>query len=449
MSQTIGSSFCRFIPDEYKDVFSVMLAKAWYHQIKGELMLHSQQYGLLPVYISMNTIDSADGQVIGMTITDLSDQKERKNLESLFAQAPAIINLFRGPDHIFEIVHPLTVAFLGGKNVKGISVREATSHMGEPSFISILDSVYQTGKPHQEGEVNLKGGAAKGTSEEETFYTISYQPWFDIYKNVQGVMTYRIDVTDQVIARKNEEQSALALMHKNEELQRINSDLDNFVYTASHDLKAPVSNIEGLIAALSDTLDGGNDVPEELREIIELINYSILKFKETIGDLTEITKIQKNHVEDSNEAIQCIEIIEDVKLSIQSMIDQTKAQIELDLEGCESFHFSKRNFKSIMYNLLSNAIKYRSPDRRPEIFIKMYRSGTQRLLTIRDNGLGMDLQHKEHRIFSMFKRLHDHVEGSGIGLYLVKRIMDNTGGTIAVDSQIGKGTTFTLCFKTE
>jgi signal transduction histidine kinase len=95
---------------------------------------------------------------------------------------------------------------------------------------------------------------------------------------------------------------------------------------------------------------------------------------------------------------------------------------------------------------LSNAVKYRFPGRKSEVYIKTEVINKYVVLTVRDNGLGIDPEKKD-RIFKMFKRLHDHVEGSGVGLYIVKKIVENSGGMIEVESELGKGTEFKVYFK--
>lgn len=233
-----------------------------------------------------------------------------------------------------------------------------------------------------------------------------------------------------------------ALKNRNQELQRINEDLDNFVYTASHDLKAPMSNIEGLVISLNHEL--ANASPES-RVIIDMINQSIVKFKETITDLTEITKAQRNQEEDIS-LIDLHLLLEEIRFSIKDVISGSRAQIIYD--GCDfpQIKFSKANLKSILYNLLTNAIKYKHPDRDPVIHIGCRKLGSFVVLHVQDNGLGISSNQK-NKIFTMFKRLHDHVEGSGIGLYLVKRIVDNTGGKIEVQSEVGVGSTFRIFLK--
>jgi PAS domain S-box-containing protein len=236
-----------------------------------------------------------------------------------------------------------------------------------------------------------------------------------------------------------------ALQQRNDELIRINSDLDNFIYTASHDLKAPISNIEGLVGTLKEELNASSN--SEVKEIIDMVNQSIVRFKETIQDLTEITKTQKNLQEDIT-YIDLNSLLEEIKFSIKDIVKSSKAVINADFCQYPDLKFSKANLKSILFNLLSNAIKYRDHDRIPEIHISCNKTETYVMIQVKDNGLGIPDNQKD-KIFTMFKRLHDHVDGSGIGLYIVKRIIDNNGGRIEVDSTVGVGTTFRVYIKVD
>jgi PAS domain S-box-containing protein len=229
---------------------------------------------------------------------------------------------------------------------------------------------------------------------------------------------------------------------KNDQLQKINNDLDSFIYTASHDLKAPISNIEGLINAL---VEHKWYEDKEVKGLLDMMVLSVEKFKKTIQELTEISKIQKTVAEDVEE-IQLSEIFEEIKFSISNLISETKAKIETDFSKCGSVKFSRKNLRSVLYNILSNAIKYRFAERRPEVFIHTEIENDFVRISIRDNGLGISDINKG-KVFTMFKRFHDHVEGTGIGLYIVKRIIDNAGGRILIDSEIDKGSTFNIYIK--
>lgn len=232
-----------------------------------------------------------------------------------------------------------------------------------------------------------------------------------------------------------------ALKEKNKELLIINSDLDNFIYTASHDLKSPVSNLEGLINLLNSEMKGRLNVTES--EIMRLMTLSINKFKQTIQDLTEITKVQKE-IDEKSEVVSFSNILEDVKSDINSMILESDAKIISDFK-IKELPYAVKNLRSIIYNLLSNAIKYRSLDRPLVIEFKTERDEHFIIFTVKDNGLGIQPEHK-NKLFNMFKRFHTHVEGTGIGLYIVKRIIENNGGKIEVESELGKGSSFKVFF---
>jgi PAS domain S-box-containing protein len=231
-----------------------------------------------------------------------------------------------------------------------------------------------------------------------------------------------------------------------EQLARTNNDLDNFIYTASHDLKAPVSNIEGLVSALEQTLAETKSQPADTEILVEMIKSSLKRFQRTIRYLTEISKIQKNIQEDISE-IKINEVINDVLSDTSELIRKSNAEITVTLSDCGTIRFSLTNLRSIIYNLLTNAIKYSSPDRKPIIDIRCRSENNFFILEVEDNGLGLREDQKE-KVFGMFKRAHSHVEGTGVGLYLVKRIIDNSGGRIELDSKEGKGSIFRVFLKT-
>jgi PAS domain S-box-containing protein len=227
------------------------------------------------------------------------------------------------------------------------------------------------------------------------------------------------------------------------ELQRTNADLDNFIYTASHDLKAPVSNIEGLISTLTDALKEHNFFAKDVEAMIDMISGSVKRFQLTIKDLTEISRNQKTEGEDQIK-VDLKALVDEINMSIAHLVKESGAQISID-DQANDFRFSRMHIKSIFYNLLSNAIKYRSPKRQLRISVRSYSKGDYNIIEVRDNGLGIKQEHTE-KIFQMFKRMHSHVEGSGVGLYLVKRIIQNAGGKIEVESKEDEGSTFRIFF---
>ncbi|MFT2010710.1 hybrid sensor histidine kinase/response regulator [Pontibacter sp. 13R65] len=239
----------------------------------------------------------------------------------------------------------------------------------------------------------------------------------------------------------------LRVQDRTKELIKINKDLENFVYTASHDLKAPITNIEGLIKALQETLSDNCVELEESNSILQMIDNSIDRFKNTLTDLTEVAKLQYQE-ESNHDSVSFQEILDDVKSHIKRMIQESDAEIEEDFLKVPGVVYSRKNLRSIVYNLVSNAIKYRHPLRQPKIKVSTYQEGAYVVLAVQDNGLGIKTQ-DHHKVFSMFTRLHDHTEGTGVGMTIVKRIVENSDGKIELESELGQGSLFKVYFKVD
>ena len=239
-------------------------------------------------------------------------------------------------------------------------------------------------------------------------------------------------------------QRTLSLKDANQELIRINRDLDNFVYAASHDLKAPVANLEGIADMLLKKVAGRLN-PSEAR-MLGMIEEMTRRLRATIHDLTEISRVQKDQ-DLPLELIAFEQMLEEVLFDLQTMVIETKALIHTDW-GEQEIRYARKNLRSVLYNLLHNALKYRSPERQLMIAIRTYRAEGEVVFCVKDNGLGIPAG-QVHKLFGMFKRFHSHIEGTGIGLYITKRIMDNSGGRIEVETREGSGSTFSVYFKNE
>lgn len=276
-------------------------------------------------------------------------------------------------------------------------------------------------------------------------YEYIFVPIFDQDGKVALVAGSTREISERIKQEQSIKYNNEELVHVNNELVRVNSDLDNFIYAASHDLKTPISNIEGLIIALTKHLSPESRENPFIVQLLQMINGSIERFNKTIQDLTEISKLERIN-EDEEKFIHLASLVDDIKLDFSWIIQESNAKIQVDLSEIEEFRFSSKNLRSIFYNLISNSLKYRSPDRNPIIKIGGKKDLNFHIITVEDNGLGMDLAQKDF-VFGMFKRLHNHVEGSGIGLFIVKKIMDQVGGKIKVESKVGEGSTFTLYFK--
>lgn len=230
------------------------------------------------------------------------------------------------------------------------------------------------------------------------------------------------------------------LDQRNKSLTRINVDLDHFIHAASHDLLGPLSNIETSInvmnqIALSD---------DKLLDFLNIINDSIHKYRELITDIATIARIEGDMV--SMVMVDVEDILNNVEWSLEGKIIDSKAVIVRDLE-VKKILFSKKNLRSIVYNLVSNAIKFRREES-PIIRIQTKLEGKNVVLIVQDNGAGI-AEESLNKIFDMYGRLNQKVEGTGIGLYLAKKIVNASGGSMMVESTVGYGSKFTISFVDE
>ncbi|RPD44154.1 PAS domain S-box protein [Hymenobacter sediminis] len=326
----------------------------------------------------------------------------------------------------------------------GRPVREVVGEHAYAAVASYMDRALAGEQLHFEATMPYREGFTK-------HIRTSYIP--DVQQGiVQGFYTLVTDVTEQVQARQQVEQlnqtltvTNAELSHSNTQLTRTNVDLDNFIYTASHDLKAPISNIEGLLLALEHELPAAGRVGH-VPVMLGMMQDATERFKRTILHLTEVARLQHEH-SPTSEQVPLAAVIEAVRLDLVPLLQQTQAQLEVQVPPALLLTSSEKTLRSVVYNLLSNALKYRHPDRVPYVRLRYYPQGDYQVLEVQDNGLGLDLSQGQDKLFAMFQRLHTHVEGTGIGLYMVKKMVENAGGYIEVESQVGQGSVFRVYFR--
>jgi signal transduction histidine kinase len=147
------------------------------------------------------------------------------------------------------------------------------------------------------------------------------------------------------------------------------------------------------------------------------------------------------------EQVDLAGVLTEVRQEVAPLLVKTQGQLEVELVGLSTLWFAEKHVHSVLLNLVSNALKYRHPDRAPVVRVSSYREMGRLVVSVQDNGLGLSAA-QQGQLFRLFKRLHAHVEGTGVGLYLVKKILDNAGGSIQVTSEVGRGSTFTAVFPT-
>jgi signal transduction histidine kinase len=228
------------------------------------------------------------------------------------------------------------------------------------------------------------------------------------------------------------------LTETNTELIKHNNELRQFSFSVSHNLRGPVASLLGLMALIDQKSIKGENI-----EIFNHIQSSTERLDNIIKDLIKIIDIRQ----DIFQIRQKISLEQEFK-SIHDILEREiythHVAFRNDFSQCEEIYSVKPMIHSILYNLISNSIKYRSLDEAPVIEIYSEEKRDQFILTIKDNGLGIDLNTHKDDVFKLYRRFHRHVEGRGLGLYLVKLQCEALGGTVHVESELNKFTKFTL-----
>ncbi len=257
--------------------------------------------------------------------------------------------------------------------------------------------------------------------------------------NTENELSHWISIQRDVSEEKKQEKEKEQLIR---ELTQNNKDLKQFSYITSHNLRAPLSNLTGLLNLIED-------IPienQELKEILTGFSKSTHLLNDTINDLVKVIII-KDNPSIQKEAVLLKEIFENVFNQLSFQIELYKPIIKLNFEEVSILNTNKAYFESILINLLTNALKYKSENRKLKITITANETDDTVYLIFKDNGIGIDLERNRDKVFGLYQRFHNYPDSKGLGLYLVKSQVETMGGTITIESEVNKGTTFTLTFK--
>jgi len=227
-----------------------------------------------------------------------------------------------------------------------------------------------------------------------------------------------------------------------EKLQkRRQRELEQFSKIAAHDLKSPLHNISQILEILKI-----QDQDDETDYLV-LLGECIQKMDQKIDSLLSVLKFKSGVYGKSIERNDLLKIINDVIKSHKALIERQGVDVVLDIEEGLEVNYSEIHLSSVVQNLFSNAIKYGNNEN-PRIILKGWRLNRSVYFSCEDNGIGIDLNQNKNHLFKLFKRFHDNeqIEGTGIGLNTVQTIVEEYGGKIDVESELGRGTKFTVKF---
>lgn len=352
-----------------------------------------------------------------LQIKDLTEKND--DLETYFKNT-IIPQLFIDADLILRKFTPAAMTqFSLTSNDVGRSIHDVINNLRFPSILENIDQVINSGDI-LEKEIQTT---------DLHWYQMNIIPYIVRKTNTSdGVVITFVEITRRIKDLQEQE--------------RLIADHETLLDTISHDIKTPLTS---LLVSLEILNNGSSDNPTEFKPLLKIIESGIRKLQNIINDLTETRKDEQPKYKAIDELLNLEHILEDVRLTLLDTIKESHAVIKSELDVSEIF-FSRRKLRSIIHNLLSNAIKFKSPSRKPEIFISTIKEDNFIILTIKDNGIGI-VEGMQKDIFDKYYRVNNAIEGSGIGLHLVKKLVTNAGGKVLIESQVDKGTEFKIFLK--
>jgi PAS domain S-box-containing protein len=256
-------------------------------------------------------------------------------------------------------------------------------------------------------------------------------------------------LSDELIVVNNELRSRAELILKqklqleefNLHLKNKNRQLSSFAHIASHNLRAPVSNL----LALKDFYKESTDL-ENKGMLFSKVEIVIEHLNETLNELIDSVRIQENK-DIRHDPILFNTVFDKTRVILDTQILTSKAIVTANFSEVPNIKYPKIYMESIMLNLLSNSIRYRSPDRVIKVHFRTAFDNNKILLIVTDNGLGIDLKKNGHKLFGLNNTFHRHPESKGVGLFMIKTQIEAIGGSILVESDVNKGTTFKIILK--
>jgi signal transduction histidine kinase len=302
-----------------------------------------------------------------------------------------------------------------------------TAHCAACPIRNTFQGAIQTGQPVHDVEVEARLATGEGEGEVHLWLAVSADPLLLDGKR------HAVLALNNITERKRYE----AQLHEaTEELRRSNQELEQFAYIASHDLQEPLRQVRGFSQLLVDRCRGQLDAKAE--QYLDFIMDGAARMSDLIRDLLAYSRVGARR---RREAASCEEALRTALANLQAAIAESDARVTHD--DLPTLVVEPTHLVQLFQNLIGNAIKFRRPGVAPAVHVGACREGEQWRFSVRDNGIGIAPEHLD-RVFLIFQRLHtrEKYAGTGIGLAICKKIVEQYGGRIGVESAVDQGTTF-------
>ena len=341
---------------------------------------------------------------------DLANYFSNTLIPQLFVDADLILRIFTPP-----AMEQFSLSF----DHVGRSIHDVKDNIKYPTIVENIEEVIAK-NINLEKEIQTADG---------NWFQMNIVPYIEHEENrINGVIITFVDITKRLVALK--------------ELEKLNSDHETLMFALSHDIRQPLSTMTLMADGLSKAFEK-NDV-EQFHKLIRTLQKSSKNLAALVDGFTANNdELRKTQPEELRLNVQ--EIVDDVLAALKYEIRSNKIDVVTNFETSELI-FPRNNLRSIVYNLVHNAIKYRDPKKASRIDLATERVRGFTILCVRDNGPGIPEQY-QRKIFNKSSRLNKDIKGTGMGLYIVKKMVETNGGRIKLESKPGKGSTFKVFFK--
>ena len=425
------------IADEYKEhcgtMFMEVIAGKSFSNIEVEFVAKSGKRimlegNIVPLFVD-GTLQATHGFFRDITDRKMAVDKaleQEKLLSAIFDTLPICLYV-KSPGGVYLHANRYMENTLG-KNLVGAK----DEHIFETEVCAVLKSTDAKALQTQGNVVTFD--IALDNEDVVRNYICGKKSFRNEEKNQNQIFGFAIDITETFQANRKYNDD---ITEKNKELRKINSELDRFVYSVSHDLRSPLLSVKGLV----NLIMGFDVLDSDIVNCLKLIELSVDRLDATILDI--LTYSRNSRTELKVESVNIREVVENTYNDL-NLLNSFDIDFIVYIQDCESIFTDKLRIQSVIRNLISNSIKYRREDGlRPLVKFTCIRKGDMYEFEISDNGKGIALEYQA-KVFDMFFRASTESIGTGLGLYIVNEIVHKLGGNISLLSEPGNGTSIRI-----
>ncbi len=367
-----------------------------------------------------------------------AEKERRQLLNDIFMQAPALIATLRGPEHVFDVINARYQEFFAGRRLEGLAVVKALPELRGQSVLELLHRVYQTGETAYGAELPVQ--VMRDGREVQVFFNFVYQALRDREGKVEGVLVFAFDVTPQVESRQRVE----LLMS---EVRAADQRKDEFLAMLAHELRNPLAAISMSLSRM-DPQDGD---PQRVQRHRGVARRQVTNLVRLVDDLLDVSRLSRGRIELRKTPQALGEIVQNAVSATRGMIDERRHALTLGIAaGPFQVLGDPTRLEQVVTNLLTNAAKYTEPG--GAIRVSLGReagpTGAQSVLKVKDSGRGIPAQMLD-QVFDLFVQVDATLErtsgGLGLGLTVVRRLVELHGGTVEAHSRgTGLGSEFVV-----